>query len=145
MSVDMIVENNRLQLYPFMFDFDRYRLGVQGYNDLEMNYNYHVSVLKSPLPFKFGINISGNPDDFKIRVGKARFNEKQAVADVALTDTTRVNLIQQFESIFRRGVRNSRFAKLNVGKVPVAADINLNADTISRADSLYLRQQGLIP
>lgn len=144
-SAEMIVENNEMQLFPFMFDFDRYRLGVQGYNDLAMNFDYHVAVLKSPIPFKFGINIKGNPDDFKIRLGRARFNEKTAGQRVAIVDTTRVNLLRQFREVFRRGVRNSRFARLDIGSRPTAADINLDTDTITRADSLYFIKEGLIP
>ncbi|MDE5912541.1 MAG: hypothetical protein K2G81_02710, partial [Muribaculaceae bacterium] len=42
MSVELSVENSMLELYPFMFDFDRYRLGVMGRNDLDLNLNYHV-------------------------------------------------------------------------------------------------------
>jgi len=144
-SAEMIVENNEMQLFPFMFDFDRYRLGVQGYNDLAMNFDYHVAVLKSPIPFKFGLNIKGNPDNYKIRLGRARFNEKTAGQRVAIVDTTRVNLLRQFQNVFRRGVRNSRFATLDINRRPTAAEISLEADTISHADSLYLIREGLIP
>lgn len=144
-SAEMIVEDNEMQLFPFMFDFDRYRLGVQGYNDMAMNFDYHVAVLKSPIPFKFGINIKGNPDHYKIRLGRARFNEKTAGERVAIVDTTRVNLLRQFQNVFRRGVRNSRFATLDISRRPTAAEINLDADTLSRADSLYLMKEGLIP
>ncbi len=145
LSAEMVVEDNELRLFPFIFDFDRYRLGVQGYNDLAMNFDYHVAVLKSPLPFKFGINIKGNTDDYKIRVGRARFNEKSSGQRIAIADTARVNLLRQFENIFRRGVRNSRFATLRFANRPEAAQIDLDADTISAADSLYLIREGLIP
>lgn len=134
-----------MRLYPFIFDLDRYKLGVQGHNDLALNFDYHIAVLKSPLPFKFGVNIKGNPDDYKVRLGKARLNEKQAVQSVAIVDTTRVNLLAQLENVFRRGVSNSRFAKLNISSTPVASEINLNADTISHADSLMFIKEGLIP
>ena len=77
MNVEMIVQNSQLEMFPFIFDIDRYRLGVMGTNDMAMNLKYHIAVLKSPLPFKFGINISGNVDDMKIRLGKAKFNEKE--------------------------------------------------------------------
>ncbi len=145
MSAEMIVEDGVLQLFPFVFDFDRYRIGVQGSSDLAMNLNYHIAVLKSPLPFKFGINIKGNVDDMKIRLGRARFNEKTGASKVAIVDTTRVNLLREIENVFRRGVRNSRFATLNISERPEAATINLNEDTISRADSLYLIKEGLLP
>lgn len=145
MAVEMTVKDNMMRLYPFIFDLDRYKLGVQGHNDLALNFDYHIAVLKSPLPFKFGVNISGNPDKYKVRIGKARLNEKEAAAGVAIVDTTRVNLLSQLENIFRRGVSNSRFARLNIAPTPTASTIDLNADTITRADSLVLIREGLIP
>lgn len=145
MSVEMVVDSSLMQIYPFVFDIDRYRLGVQGYNDLDMNFNYHIAVLKSPLPFKFGINVKGNPDNYKVRMGGAKFNEKQAIERVAITDTTRVNLIRQIENVFRRGVDNSRFGRLQINAKPTAAEIDLNTDTLTRADSLRLIREGMIP
>ena len=118
---------------------------MQGSNDLALNLDYHIAVLKSPLPFKFGINIKGNIDDMKIRLGRARFNEKTGVRKVAIVDTTRVNLLRQIENVFRRGVRNSRFAPINISQHPEASTINLAEDTLSHADSLYLIKEGLIP
>lgn len=145
MSVEMIIDNSQLRMFPFMFDFDRYKLGVSGYNDLAMNLNYHIAVLKSPLPFKFGINISGNVDDMKIRLGRAKFNEKEMSKTVSIADTTRVNLVREIQNVFRRGVRNSRVRNLdfsNVAREIVSDDVK--ADTISRADSLYFIKEGLI-
>lgn len=145
MNVEVIVRDNEMELYPFEFDIDRYKLGVQGYNDLALNFNYHIAVLKSPIPFKFGINISGNPDKYKIRLGKARFNTHEATRTVSIVDTARVNLLRQIENIFRRGVAGSNFARVDISRTPTAASINLDADTISHADSLVFIREGLIP
>lgn len=143
MSVEMLVRNNNMQMFPFIFDIDRYRLGVQGNNDFALNFNYHIAVLKSPIPFRFGINIKGNPDDFKIRLGKARFNEKTPI-NVALVDNTRVNLIREIEDVFRRGVREARFSSLNT-RMPKADDFAGQADQpISAADSAQFIREGLI-
>lgn len=147
MNVEMIVQNSQLELFPFIFDIDRYKLGVMGSNDMALNLRYHVAVLKSPLPFKFGINISGNVDDMKIRLGKAKFNEKSMPKSVAIADTTRVNLVREIGNIFRRGVRGARVGSLDFNNMSDAQafDINANAaDTISHADSLYFIKQGLI-
>lgn len=145
MSVELLIDKGMMELFPFVFNLDRYRLGVQGYNDMAMNFNYHVAVLKSPLPFKFGITLKGNPDDFKVRLGKARFNERTAIERPAIVDTTRINLLRQIEGIFRRGVANSRIAPLKFATRPQAQNIDLNSDTLSRADSLVLIREGLIP
>ncbi|MDE6542467.1 MAG: hypothetical protein K2K76_00730, partial [Muribaculaceae bacterium] len=118
MSVKIDVDSSIMSIYPFVFDIDRYRLGVMGTNDLDMHLNYHVSVLKSPLPFKFGINITGTPDDMKIRLGGAKVKEngEGAVEQLAIADTTRINLISQFESLFRRGIGASRSSFTTAGR-----------------------------
>lgn len=145
MTVEMIVTDNEMFLYPFVFDIDRYRLGVQGHNDLALNFNYLVSVLKSPLPFKFGITLKGNPDDYKIRLGRAKFNEKQAIERKLVVDTARINLVDQIENVFKRGVRNSKFARLDLPGNSAAADIDLNNEPVTASDSLLFIQEGLIP
>lgn len=145
MDVRLTVHDNVMRLYPFIFDFDRYRLGVQGSNDLAMNFDYHVAVLKSPLPFKFGLNITGNADDFKVRLGKARLNEKTVIERDVVVDTARVNLVRQIENVFRRGVRNAKFATLDAARLrPAMSVADMATDTISRADSLVFIREGLI-
>lgn len=146
MTVEVLVKNSQLELFPFMFNIDRYKLGVLGYNDLAMNFNYHVSVLKSPIPFKFGINVSGNPDKMKVRLGRAKFKENMVAERVAIVDTTRVNLLRQIEGVFRRGIdRSSRLNLLDTGQSVGRFDNNEQGDTISHADSLLFIQEGVLP
>lgn len=144
MDVHLAVDNNQLTLYPFMFDFDRYRIGVMGNNDMNLNLNYHVSILKSPIPFKFGINIKGTADKMKIRLGRARFKENMAAETVQLSDTLRVNLAREIRDVFARGAKAARLAPLNVRRPRTQPDLSADADTLSGADSLFFRQQGLI-
>ena len=143
MNVQMIVRDNQIDVYPFIFDFDRYKIGVQGYNDFNLNFNYHVAVLKSPIPFKFGINISGNPDKYKVRLGGAKFGEQQ-LRQVAIVDTTRINLMNEINNVFRRGARDARLSRLKIERKPLAAEIDLNVDTLTHADSLLYIREGLI-
>lgn len=141
-SVEMLVRDNMLELFPFSFNIDRYRLGVLGHNDLAMNFDYHISVLKSPLPFKFGVTVKGNPDKYKVRFGGARFKDNMAAENVSIVDTARVSLVRQIENVFRRGVRNSRLGKLDAG-----TPVGTYADTmqaLSHADSLALINEGII-
>lgn len=144
MSVQMLVSDNQMQIFPFQFNIDRYTLGVIGSNDLNMNFNYHISVLKSPLPFKFGVNIKGNPDSYKVRLGGAKYKPGMAAERLDMVDTVRVNLIDQIQNVLRRGVRNSRFARLNSDEMRRAGRVRLNEDTLSREDSLILVNQGII-
>lgn len=153
MAVEVIVENSTLELYPFMFDIDRYRLGVMGHNDMAMNMNYHISVLKSPIPFKFGINVKGTPEKMKIRLGGAKFKENMIGERQVIADNTRVNLVQQIDNIFKSGVSKARLGKLTFthpegdshysSMAALRADIDAE-ETISYIDSLAMIRAGLI-
>lgn len=69
-SVNMLVRNNQIELFPFIIEMDRYKAAVSGVQKLDMSFNYHISVLKSPIPFRLGINIFGTLDKFKFRLGR---------------------------------------------------------------------------
>ena len=142
MNVEMTVADGVMRVYPFAFNIDRYRLGIYGYNDIAMNFDYHISVLKSPLPFKFGITISGNPKKHKVRFGGAKFKEDTAIESVSVVNDARINLIDQIENVFKRGVRNSRFLKLQVAR-PAGYD-SVADPGLSAADSLQLIREGLM-
>ncbi len=101
-SVNITVQDGNVTVYPFEIAMDRYRAAVGGTQDLDMNFDYHISILKSPIPFKLGLNISGNLDDMKFSMGKAKY--KDAVTPVAIrqVDSTVVNLGDQIVRDFKR-------------------------------------------
>ena len=68
-----------------------------------------------------------------------------AYESVAVVDSARVNLVQQIESIFRRGVSNSRFAKLNVASPLPAGTLEGEEPVLSAADSAALIREGILP
>ena len=112
-----------------------------------MNFKYHIAVLKSPIPFKFGINVSGTPDKMKIRLGGAKWDSKSATQTFAIADTTRINLVNQIQNLFRRGVRNAEASgNLRLDATPAyRPGEDSSPDTLSHADSLVFIREGLIP
>ncbi len=142
MSVELLIRDSQIELFPMFFDIDRYRLGVMGRNDMDMNLNYHISVLKSPIPFKFGINIKGNIDKMKIRLGGAKLKDVNVARRVSIADTTRINLINQLENIFRRSAEGAGTIKLQ--RPTVTNELMEQPDVISAADSAMMIKEGLI-
>lgn len=142
-SVQMTVQDEQINIFPFVFSFDHYKLGVLGYNDFDMNFNYHIAVLKSPIPFKFGINIAGNPDKFHVKLGGAKFGDQQ-MRQIAIVDTTRINLMNEINKVFRRGARDARLAHLKFADKPYAASIDLEVGALTHSDSLKFIREGLI-
>jgi hypothetical protein len=145
MNVELLIEDSKLELFPFVFDFDRYRLAVMGSNDFALNYKYHISVLKSPIPFKFGLNLSGNPDKMKVRLGRSKYKADQAMETIALVDTTRVNLLNEIDRVFNRGARAARLGKINVKSRPQSVNFDEAGDTLSAQDSLLFINEGVLP
>ena len=75
LSVSLSMSNGMVDIYPFVFSMDRYRAAVGGKQGLDMTYQYHISVLDSPIPFKFGLTIKGNADDMKFKITKAKYKD----------------------------------------------------------------------
>ncbi|SFU66832.1 AsmA-like C-terminal region [Pustulibacterium marinum] len=74
LEVEMQIANNTLEILPALVEIDRYRLAFGGEQHLDLSYDYHISVLKSPVPFKMGINVDGaNFDDYSIKLTKAKY------------------------------------------------------------------------
>lgn len=71
------IHDNLLQLDPFDFEFDRYKLHVLGINNFNGRLYYHLAVMKSPIPFPFSINIEGMFRDPRLRFGGPRYNAKK--------------------------------------------------------------------
>lgn len=101
-AVNVTVKDGNVTVYPFLIEIDRYKAAIGGQQGLDMNFNYHISILKSPLPFKAGLNITGNMDKMKFRVGKAKYKDAVKPAEIHKVDSTRMNMGQQIVNRFRR-------------------------------------------
>lgn len=112
MVVQASIHDNRIELYPFIFQCERYRLGLLGENDFNGNMYYHVSVLRSPIPFKFGINIYGTFDKYKIRFGGARYKPDQAASLMHLVDDKRINLVRQMRGFMAEFIRKAAMTEV---------------------------------
>lgn len=101
-SVNISVKDGNVTVYPFVIEMDRYRAAVGGTQDLNMNFDYHISILKSPIPFKLGLNIRGNLDKMKFGMGKAKYKDAVTPVEIHKVDSTIVNMGEQIVKDFRR-------------------------------------------
>lgn len=79
MNVRASVHDNLLELYPFNFEFDRYKLAMEGVNNFAGKLYYHIGVLHSPIPFPFGINIQGMFHQPELRFGGPTYKVAKGV------------------------------------------------------------------
>lgn len=104
MSVRGIIGDNQMEIFPFNLTVDRYKLALGGLQNFDGSFQYHLSVLKSPIPWKFGINIKGNFDKWKLRFGGAKYKKIDTPVYTRQLDTARRNLLTSIRSIFDKGV-----------------------------------------
>lgn len=101
-SVEMLVKDSKVEIFPFILEIDRYKTAVSGVQHLDMSFDYHISVLKSVVPFRLGVNIYGNLDDWKFKLVKAKYKDEHIPSHSQTIDTMRINLIKEIENIFSR-------------------------------------------
>ena len=70
MTVEGVIKDNVMEIFPFVLKVDRYTLAMSGLQNLDMSFRYHVSVLKSPFLIRLGIDLSGQVfDHLKFKIG----------------------------------------------------------------------------
>ena len=108
MSVTGMVRDNVLEVFPFVLDVDRYLLAASGTQHLDSSFKYHLSVIKSPLLIKFGINAWG-PDfqHVKFGLGKAKYKSANVPVFTKQLDTVQYSLLSSIHNIFEIGVEKA--------------------------------------
>lgn len=75
LSAEFTIFREEIDVYPFLIVMDRYRAVVGGRHNFDMSFNYHISVVDSPLPFRLGVDVTGTMDQLNYRVTSARYAE----------------------------------------------------------------------
>ena len=151
MSVDGMVRDNTIEIFPFVLKVDRYTLAASGIQGLDESYKYHISVIKSPLIIRFGVNVFGdNFDQMKFRLGRAKYKNTRVPVFTKQLDTVQLNLVNSIHNIFELGVekaiRENRDQNLIREKMALENySVNAEVDTMTREqlDSLTFMQDSL--
>ena len=106
-ALDLAIHDNKIEVFPFLVEMDRYKVAVGGTHNLDMTFDYHLSVLKSPVPFKLGIDIKGNLDDFKFKIVKCKYKDFLKPTKQAELDSTRRNVREEIRETIRKQIREA--------------------------------------
>lgn len=105
MTVEGIIQDNTLEVFPFIVDIDRYTLALSGKHNLDQSFRYHASLIRSPMVFKIGVDLYG-PDfgNMKFKIGKPKYKNTKVPVFSGVIDQTRINLAESIRGIFEKGV-----------------------------------------
>ena len=105
MTVEGVIKDNKVEIFPFILEIDRYMLGLSGVQNMDMSYRYHASLIKSPFLIKLGMDIYGPDfDNMKFKIGRAKYKNRDVPVFSTVIDNTKVNLVESIRNIFDKGV-----------------------------------------
>ena len=105
MSVEGVIADNTVEIFPFIIKMDRYTLALSGIQNLDNSFKYHMSLIRSPFLFKLGMDVYGEDfENWKFRIGKPKYKSADIPAFSSVIDESKVNLVKSIKDIFRKGV-----------------------------------------
>ncbi len=75
LSTEFTIFREEIDIYPFLIVMDRYKAIVEGRHNFDMSFNYHITLVESPLPVRLGLDIQGDLDDMGFRLASTRYPE----------------------------------------------------------------------
>lgn len=108
MTVEGVIKDNKLEIFPFVLNMDRWSVAMAGVQSLDESFNYHFSITRTPLLLKLGANVYGTDfDHMKFKLGKPKFKNRNVPSFSEVIDTTRVNLVSSIKHVFDKGVERA--------------------------------------
>ena len=105
MTVEGVIKDSKVEIFPFILEMDRYMLGLSGVQNMDMSYRYHASLIRSPFLIKLGMDVYGSDfDNMKFKIGKAKYKNRNVPVFSTVIDDTKVNLVQSIRNIFDKGI-----------------------------------------
>ena len=75
LSANLILHKKKIEVLPFVLQWDRYKAIVGGEHSIDLTYNYHMDLLDSPIPIDFGIDLNGKKGQFKYKLRKCKYKD----------------------------------------------------------------------
>ena len=142
MSVEGLIGDNTLEIFPFVVDVDRYTMAMSGIQSFDETFDYHISVLRSPLPFRFGVNLWGSFDNWRYRIGRARYKNANVPVYTTRLDSLQYNLVESIHNIFTRGVETA--VQQNQAGQNALTQNRSDEDLLEPMDSLSVSEQAAL-
>ena len=102
LSAQFTIYKDEIDIYPFCLTMDKYTAAVGGHHNLDMTFDYHISLLR---PLHLGVDVSGTFDDLKIRLAKCRYAEDFQPARHQDVETQTMSLKRMISAMLKSSVR----------------------------------------
>ncbi len=104
LSAEFTIFRNEIDIYPFLIVMDRYKAVIAGRHNFDMSYDYHISLVDSPVPIKLGVDVKGTEEAMKYNLAKCRYAEFYRPASRRAVENKQLELRQLIRDALTRKV-----------------------------------------
>ncbi len=101
LSAEATIFKNEIDVYPFAVSIDKYQAVLSGRHNLDMTYNYNISLLK---PIRLGLDIIGT-DKRKFKLGRAKYASMFKPERQKVVEQNILQLKQQINQALKANVK----------------------------------------
>jgi hypothetical protein len=105
LSAEFTIFRNEIDIFPFLMVMDKYKAVIAGRHNFDLTFDYHISVVDSPLPVKLGLDIKGNMDDYAVRLAKCRYAELYRPASRKAVESKQLELRKMIRDMLTKKVK----------------------------------------
>jgi hypothetical protein len=106
LSAEFTIFRNEIDIYPFLIVMDKYKAVISGRHNFDMSFDYHVSIVESPLPIKLGLDLKGNMEDFSVSLAKCKYAELYRPTSRRVVEDKQLELRKMIREALTRKVKN---------------------------------------
>lgn len=107
LDVEMTVFRKEVELFPFLLSMDKYQVVAAGRHNLDMNYDYHLEIIRSPLPTRLAVDALGIMPKIGIKLSKCRYDGMFRPEKRNAVQQQTLNLKQMIRSSLEANVKES--------------------------------------
>ncbi|MDR2910333.1 MAG: AsmA family protein [Bacteroidales bacterium] len=98
LSAEFTIFRNEVDIYPFLIVMDKYKAVVGGRHYLNMNFDYNISLVESPLPIRLAVGVKGTPDKMRFRLSRSKYANFYRPASRRIVENKEMELRQLIRS-----------------------------------------------
>ncbi len=99
LSAEFSLLRKQINIYPFMIVMDKYKAVIAGRHNMDMSFDYSISLLESPLPIRICVDVKGTMDKMNYSLIKCNYRD--------LNRPTSKMVLQNKQLELRRIIRES--------------------------------------
>lgn len=92
LSAEFTVFKQEIDVYPFLIVMDKYHAVVEGRHNFDLSFDYHISLVDSPLPVNLGVDIKGTIEKMKYKLVKCKYADMYRPASRKTVQTKQLEL-----------------------------------------------------